>query len=90
MSDLRAVTYDYIVPVTTSDTVDDPAGNFTGLLVGVSGNVVFWCIGGPSASMPITIAVVAGQCICVPCKRVGASTSATVYGLVSSIVRQGK
>jgi hypothetical protein len=89
VSDLLARTYDYIAAVTLSDTVDDPAGNFAGLLVSVAGNVVVWPVAGPASSGGITIAVVAGQELHFPVKRIGLSTTATVVGLVSSIVRQG-
>ena len=90
MSNQWAQTYDYPVAVTKSDTVDDPAGNFAGLLVSVAGNVVIWTVGGPQAGLPLTIAVVAGQELHFPIRRVGTTgTTATVFGLVSSIVRQG-
>lgn len=89
MSNLWASVADYPVAVTKSDTVDDPGGPFAALLVTVAGNLVFWPLQGPQASSPLTIAVVAGQYICFPVKRVGASTTATVLGLVSAIVRQG-
>jgi hypothetical protein len=88
-SNLWAKTYDYPVAVTKSDTVDDPAGNFAGLLVSAAGNVVVWTVGGPQASLPLTIAVIAGQILPFPVRRVGLSTTATVLGLVSAIVHQG-
>lgn len=89
MSNLWASIADYPVAVTKSDTVDDPGGNFAALLVTVSGNLVVWPVNGPLAAGGVTIAVVAGQYICFPVKRVGLSTTATVLGLVSAIVKQG-
>lgn len=90
MSNLWADTYDYAVSVSKSDTVDDPAGAFSGLYVAVGGNAVLWNLSGPQASNPITVAVIAGTYIRWPVRRVGAtSTTATVFGLVSSIVKQG-
>jgi len=90
MSSLWAETYDYPVAVTLSDTKDDPAGNFAALLVTGAGNVVVWTRGGPQASLPLTIPVVVGQYLRFPIRRVGlTNTTATVLGLVSSIVAQG-
>jgi hypothetical protein len=90
MSNLWCETYDYAVAVTKSDTADDAAGPFAGLYVSVAGNVVIWNRNGPQASNPITIAVVAGQYVRWPIKRVGSTnTTATVFGLVSAIVPQG-
>jgi hypothetical protein len=90
MSNLWATTYDYAVAVTKSDSTDDPAGPFSGLYVSVSGNVVLYCRNGPQSAQPITVAVVAGDYIRWPVRRVGStSTTATVFGLVSSIIAQG-
>ena len=89
MSTLWAETYDYAVAVTKSDTVNDPAGPFAGLYVSAAGTVVCWNLNGPQSANPITITVVAGQYVRWPIKRIGASSSATVFGLVSAIVRQG-
>lgn len=89
MSSLWAETYDYAIAVTKSDTVDDPSGPFAGLLVTVAGNVALQCNGGPSATV-LTIPVVVGQYLRFPVRRVNnTSTTATVLGLVSAIVRQG-
>ena len=89
MSNLWADTYDWAVAVTKSDTVDDPAGPFAGLYVSAAGTLIIHNLNGPQAANPITITVVAGQYVRWPVKRVGASTGATVFGLVSAIVRQG-
>lgn len=88
-STVQAVTYDYAVAVTKSDTVDDPAGPFTGLYVSAAGNLVCDNYGGPQASNPITVVVVAGTYIRWPVKRIRTTTSATVFGLVSPVVKQG-
>ncbi len=85
---LWASTYDYGVAVTKSDTVDDPAGPFAGLLALAAGNAVVWMQNGPAAGNPVTIAVIAGQLLPFPVKRVGASSS-NVLGLCSAIIRQG-
>jgi hypothetical protein len=94
MSDVGAITYGYCTPVTPSDSVDDPSGPFAGLLVGTAGNLVVYPLGGPQGvgtGFPITIAVVSGQYILFPVRRVGAtSNTATVFGLVGANVRQGK
>ncbi len=90
MSTVQASTYDYPATVTPSDTVDDPAGTFTGLYVITSGTLKFTPYNGPQAGSSITIAVIAGTYLCWPVKRVWSSTtSATVLGLVSPVVRQG-
>lgn len=88
MSNAWAVTYDYAVAVTKSDTVNDPAGPFAGLLATAAGTAIVWMLNGPSGSNPVSIPVVAGQYLHFPVKRVGASSS-NVVGLVSAIVRQG-
>ena len=87
MSTLWAETYDYPVAVTPSDTVDDPKGEFAGLLATAAGTLIVWTRG-PAASQPVSIPVLAGTYIRFPVKRVGASSSACL-GLVSGIVRQG-
>jgi hypothetical protein len=85
MSNLWADTYDYAVAVTKSDTVSDPAGPFAGLYCSAAGNVVILNQNGPQTA--ITIAVVAGQYVRWPVRRVNStSTTATVFGLVSAIV----
>lgn len=89
MSSLLASTYAYPAAVTKSDTVDDPAGNFAGALCSVAGTAIVWTVNGPGASTPLTIIVVAGQYLRFPIKRFGASTTATMFGLVDAIVRQG-
>lgn len=74
------IAYDYPVAVTSSDTTDDPAGPFAGLLVSAAGNIVVYPLNGPSANF--TIAVVAGQEVHFPVRRIGATgTTATVLGL---------
>ena len=88
MSNLWAETYDYPASVTMSNTVDDPAGPFAGLLVNATGSLVVWPLSGPLAAGGVTIAVVAGEYIRFPVKRVGTS-SPSVLGLVSGIQRQG-
>jgi len=81
---LWANTYDYAVAVTKSDTVSDPAGPFAGLYVSAAGTIVILNQNGPQT--PITITAVAGEYIRWPVRRVGASSSATVFGLVSAII----
>lgn len=77
-------TYDYPVAVTKSDTVDDPAGPFAGLLCTATGSAIVWPLLGPPATS-ITIPVVAGQTLNFPVKRVGASSS-NVVGLVNRAI----
>ena len=87
---LWASTYDYASAVTPSDSTDDPAGPFAGLYVSTSGNVVLYNRNGVPSAQPLTLAVIAGQYIRWPVRRVGSTgTTATVFGLVSSIVPQG-
>ena len=88
-STIQASTYDRAIAVTPSDTVDDPAGPFTGLYVSAGGTLVCDNLNGTYSSNPITLTVVAGGYICWPIKRIRTSTTATVLGLVSPIVRQG-
>ncbi len=89
-STVQASTYDYPAVVTASDTVNDPAGPFTGLLVTASGTLKFTPQAGPQVNGAITIAVLAGTYLCFPVKRVwSGTTTATVLGLVSVMVRQG-
>jgi hypothetical protein len=87
MSNLWAETYDYPVAVTPSNTADDPAGEFAGLLATEAGNLVVWTRG-PAAAQPLTIPVLAGQYIRFPVKRVGVGSPACL-GLVSGIIKQG-
>lgn len=90
MSNLWASTYDWPASVTKSDTVNDPAGPFSGLLVDTGGILRVTPTGGPLATSSITINVVAGGYICFPVSRVWSSTTtAVVVGLVSSIKAQG-
>ncbi len=91
MSSVRSRTYDWPVPVTKSDTTDDAAGPFAGLLVTVAGNVVLWPLNGPQGSLPLTIPVIVGQELHFAVRRVGTTgTTATVFGLVdASVARQG-
>lgn len=90
MSTLQASLADYPATVTPSDATDDPAGPFAALLVTVAGNLKFTPRNGPQANSSLTIAVVAGQYICFPVKRVWQNgTTATVLGLVSAVVPQG-
>ena len=88
-STVQASTYDYAVAVTPSDTVNDPAGPFTGLYVSASGTLVCDNLNGLATSNPITISVVAGGYVCWPIKRIRTGTTATVLGLVSAVVKQG-
>ena len=87
MSTLWAETYDYPVTVTPSNTVDDPAGEFAGLLVTAAGTLSVWTRG-PAAQQPVSIPVVAGQYVRFPVKRVGLG-SPSCLGLVSGIIKQG-
>ena len=90
MANLWSRTYDYCVPVTKSDSTDDPNGPFAGLLVSVAGNVVVYPRNGPTAQYPITIAVIAGQELHFPVRRVASTnTTATVFGLTSGICQPG-
>ncbi len=90
MSDVTASTYDYPAVVTVSDSVNDPAGPFTGLYVSASGVLKFTPLSGPQAYGAITINVFEGTYLCFPVKRVwSGTTTATVIGLVSPIVKQG-
>ena len=92
MSNIGARTYSYPVAVTKSDSTNDPAGPFAGLLVTVAGNVVVFPLNGPGGggTTSMTLAVIAGQELHFPVCRVGStSTTATVFGLVDSIVQQG-
>jgi hypothetical protein len=90
MSNAWARTYDYPVPVTKSDTADDPAGPFAGALCSAAGNALVWPLNGPQGALPLTIVVVAGQYLDFPIRRFGASTTATMFGLVSAIVNTGR
>lgn len=76
--------YGYPVAVTKSDTVDDPAGPFAGLLCTAAGTAIVWTAG-PPAQQPVSIVVVAGQYLFFPVRRVGASSS-NVIGLRSADV----
>lgn len=87
MSTLHAVTYDYATAVTPSDSADDPAGPFAGLLATATGSAIVWMYGGPQSANPVTIPVVAGQYLHFPVRRV-ATTSSAVLGLVSSAIVQ--
>jgi hypothetical protein len=82
-STVQAVTYDFPATVTKSDSVDDPAGPFAGLLVAVTGDVKFTPLAGPQAGGSMTITgAPAGMYLHFPVKRVWSSvTSATVFGL---------
>lgn len=88
-STVQASTYDRAVTVTPSDTVDDPEGPFTGLYIVASGTLVCDNRNGLPSVNPLTFAVLAGTYICWPIKRVRTTTTATVLGLVSAVVRQG-
>jgi hypothetical protein len=85
MSTLHAVTYDYPVAVTKSDTVNDPAGPFAGLLCTAAGTAIVWPLNGPQSASPVSIVVIAGQYLHFPVKRVGASSS-NVVGLVGGAI----
>jgi hypothetical protein len=85
MSNLNAVTYSYAVAVTKSDSVDDAAGPFAGLLCTAAGTAIVWMYGGPQSANPVSIPVVAGQYLHFPIKRVGLLSS-DVLGLVSSAI----
>ena len=91
MSALWARTYDYPVAVSPSDTIDDPAGPFAGLLITTGGTLSFVPRSGPNgigAGTPITIDVAAGLELHFPVRRIMASnTTCGVLGLASSIVR---
>lgn len=83
MSDIRSTTYDDVVSVTLSDTVNDPAGPFTGLLVtaapaGAADVKITTAVG-----TTITIKVgYSGQIIPITVKRVWfTGTVGTVLGL---------
>lgn len=79
MSNLLARTYEDFAAVTVSDTVNDPAGVFMGLLVTVAGTLKVTTRAGTTIALA---AVVAGQEIHVPISRVWSTgTGATVVGL---------
>lgn len=86
MSNLWAITYDYPVAVTKSDSVNDPAGPFAGLLATAAGTVICTPCDGPNAqaNTSISIPVIAGQYLHFPVKRVWAASS-DVVGLCSAI-----
>jgi hypothetical protein len=82
MSDILASTYSSAKAVTTSDGTNDPAGPFAGLLVTVTGNVVFITPAGDTVTMS---AVAANVLIPIHCKRVKTTgTTATVLGLLAA------
>jgi len=66
--------------VTPSDSVDDPNGPFTELVVGVAGNLTVVTLGGST----VTYAAVAGQRIQVRVRRVK-STGLTATGVVGQV-----
>jgi hypothetical protein len=79
MSTIQAQTYEDAVAVTASDSVDDPAGPFAGLLVTATGNVSFLTVRGSTVTLT---AVAANTEIHIACKRVRTTgTTATVLGL---------
>lgn len=85
---LWATTYDYPATVTKSDTVNDPAGPFAGLLATATGTVICTPCDGPQRASSISIPVVAGQYLRFPVKRVWAASS-DVVGLCSAIKQPG-
>lgn len=98
MSNMWASTYDYAVVPTLSDTVNDPAGPFAGVLItatpgpGGGGTIAIWPNSGPMnpVNLPIVIQVNAGVTLNFPIARIGLTgTSVTCLGLCSAIVRQG-
>jgi hypothetical protein len=79
MSSLLSQTYDDVQAVTPSDTVDDPAGVFAGLLVLRTGTLQIITRAGTTILLD---SVAAGQTIPVTVKRVMATnTTALVVGL---------
>lgn len=81
MSNILATTYDDAVAVTKSDTVDDPAGPFAGLLVSVAGTLKVTTV----RNTTIAFVVVAGQTVPFPVARVWSTGSAsTVFGLIAN------
>lgn len=89
MSTVAAIVFDYAVAVTPSDTVNDPAGPFTALLVDTAGTIKVTLYGGTGAA--ITLKVIAGQVVPFPVRRVWSTgtVTAVVFGLVSALVKQG-
>jgi hypothetical protein len=89
MSNVLARTYSYPVVATLSQTVDDPAGPFTGLQVGsTGGTLVIWPLNGPQTGLPLTLNVIAGQELHFPVRRVGSASTATgIIGLVDAAHR---
>ena len=86
MSDLWASTYDRPGVVTESDSANDPAGPFAGLLVSVAGTLKVTPLNGAA----IAFTVVAGQYVRFPVVRVWSTgTSATVIGLIGAIQQPG-
>jgi hypothetical protein len=82
MASILSQTYDDVVAVTPSDTVPDPAGPFSGLMVTAAGALKIHTARGSVTTFAGTSV---GQQIFVPIDRVYLTgTSATVVGLVSS------
>lgn len=77
MSSILAITYDGAVPVSPSNTTNDPAGPFAGLLVTAAGTLVFIDMRGNTVTLAVTLV---GQIIPIACKRVNTG-SPVVYGL---------
>ena len=50
MSNILAITYESAIATTPSDTVNDPAGPFAGLYIGVAGTYVVTTIRGTKAT----------------------------------------
>ena len=86
--DLWATTYDYPATVTPSNTANDPAGPFAGVLCNAAGTIQVTPLNGPQAATSISIAVVEGEYLRFPIVRVWTGSPACT-GLVSNIVRQG-
>jgi hypothetical protein len=79
MSSILAVTYESAAAVTKSDTTDDPAGTFAGLLVTATGTLKFRTIRGQDVTLSTTTV---GQIIPIATRFVWSTgTSATVLGL---------
>jgi hypothetical protein len=91
VSSLWASSYDWPATVTPSDTVDDPAGPFAGVLITAAGTLWVYPRGGPQYTSGIAVPVVAGEYLRFPIRRIGVTgtSGATCVGLVGAIVKQG-
>lgn len=82
MSNVLAISYDDQVPITASDSVDDPAGPFAGFYSGAGGTIKYTNIKGRN----VTLAnVVPGVIYPFPCNRIWSTTTTAtgVHGCIA-------